>query len=60
MALIHVSVGANERALDVLEQALREKRFGRVPNNFAKDPKFAAIHSNPRLIRIVRALGLKP
>ena len=58
MATIHVALGNNELAFQLLEKAYVEHSFHLV--NLNVSPQFKSVRSDPRFQNLVQRLGLSP
>ncbi len=55
LALIHLGLGENEQALDLLEQGLEERSFWMI--YLKADPVYDCLRAHPRFIRLLERLG---
>ena len=58
MATIHVALGNNEQAFQLLAKAYAEHSFHLV--NLNVSPQFKSIRSDPRFLDLVQRIGLSP
>jgi DNA-binding winged helix-turn-helix (wHTH) protein/tetratricopeptide (TPR) repeat protein len=59
LAALHAAAGEDDRALDVLERAARERSWGLL-GALAADPDLARLEGQPRFERLLRESGLAP
>ena len=57
VATIHVGLGERDQAVEWLERALKERAYGLV--FLPTDPRFDPVRSDPRLVAVMRRVGLK-
>jgi tetratricopeptide (TPR) repeat protein len=57
LALVHLGLRNQDRALDYLEKAYKEREG--VVSEFVVDPRFVSISNNPRFQAVLRKSGLK-
>jgi tetratricopeptide (TPR) repeat protein len=59
LAELHAAAREDERALDILERAARERSWGLL-GALAADPDLARLEGHPRYDRLLRETGLRP
>ena len=56
VATIHVGLGERDQAIEWLERALKERAYG--SGFLPTDPRFDPVRSDPRLVAVMRRVGL--